>query len=139
MKNAMMTGVLFGSMLLFAACTVKATKEAPPGVQANEAMAKAVAQALINRDFDAARRDFDSRMQRALSKEELEDAWDQYGGNKGAFKGFGQTYVEYVDTSPCVFIPCTFENGEIVVQVTQDAQGTLVAGLFFRPSGFSFL
>ena len=88
MKSALITGVLLGSMLFLAACTVKATKEPPPGVQANEEMAKAVAQALVNRDFDAARRDFDSRMQQGLSKEKLEDAWNEYGGNKGAFKGF---------------------------------------------------
>ena len=139
MKNAMITGVLFGITLLVAACSVQATKEPPAGVQASEAMAEAVAQALVDRDFDAARKDFDNRMQRALSKAKLEDAWNQYGGNKGAFKGFGQTYVEYVKVSPCVFIPCTFENGEIVVQVTQDAQGTHVTGLFLRPPGFSFL
>jgi len=76
MKNAMITGLLFGGTLLFVACTVQATKEPPAGVQANEAMAKAVAQALVNRDFDAAREDFDSRMQRDLSKEKLEDAWN---------------------------------------------------------------
>jgi len=139
MKNTLIAGILLGGMLLLAACAAQVTKEPLPGVQANEAMAMAVAQALVNRDFDAARRNFDSTMQRGLSKEKLEAAWHQHGGNKGAFKGFGQTYVEYAKTSPLVFIPCIFENGEIVVQVTQDAEGLLVSGLFLRPSGFSFL
>jgi hypothetical protein len=138
-KNTILTGVLLGSVLLVAACSVQATKEPPAGVQASEALAKAVAQALVDRDFDAARKDFDKRMQGALSKAKLEEAWNQYGGNKGAFKEFGKIYVEYVNDSPCVFIPCTFENGGIVVQVTQDAQGTQVTGLFLRPPGFSFL
>lgn len=139
MKTALMTCALLGSMLLLSACAVKATKQPPPGVQANEEMAKAVAQSLVDRDFDAARIDFDSRMLRTLSKEKLEDAWNRYGGNKGTFKGFGETYVEYVNTSPCVFIPCMFEKGGMVVQVTQDASGIQVTGLFLRPSGFSFL
>ena len=139
MKKALLLGVLFGITLLVAACSVQATKVAPIGVQANEAMAQAVAQALVDRDFDTARKDFDTRMQGALSNAKLEGAWNQYGGNQGAFTGFGQTYIEYVGNSPCVFIPCTFENGGIVVQVTQDAQGTQVTGLFLRPPGFSFL
>ena len=139
MKNTLIVVGLIGSVLLFAACTAKATREPPPGVQANEEMAMAVAQALVNRDFDSARKDFDGTMQRGLSKEKLEEVWNQYGGNKGAFNGFGQIYVEYIKTSPLVFIPCIFENGEIVVQVTQDAEGLQVTGFFLRPSGFSFL
>jgi hypothetical protein len=139
MKNALIAGILIGSMLLPAACAAQVTKEPPPGVRANEEMAMAVAQALVNRDFDAARSNFDTTMLASLSKEKLEDAWDQYGGNKGAFKGFGQTYIEYARTSPLVFIPCIFENAEIVLQVTQDAEGILVTGLFLRPPGFSFL
>jgi hypothetical protein len=139
MKKTVIAGVSLMLPLVIAACGVQATKEAPPGVQANEAMAKAVAQALVSGDFDAARKDFDVTMQRALSKEELKDVWNQYAGDKGAFRGFGEIYVEYVKSAPCVFIPCTFENGEIAVQVTEDTAGARVTGLFLRPPGFSFL
>jgi ABC-type amino acid transport substrate-binding protein len=85
MKIARIAGVLIGGMLLLAACTVKATKEPPPGVHANEPMAEALARALVDRDFDAARKDFNDRMQGALSREELKEVTDQYGGNQGAF------------------------------------------------------
>ena len=139
MKNTLLMVLLFGSMLLLDACGVNATKEPPPGVSANEPMAEALAQALVDRDFDLARIGFSSVMQSALSKEKLEEAWDKYSGNKGAFVDFGPTYVEYVESAPCVFIPCMFENGEVVVQVTQDAEGLHVTGFYLRPPGFSFL
>jgi hypothetical protein len=139
MKSAMMARMLFGCMILFAACGMQVQKEPPAGVQANEAMAKAVAQALVSRDFDAARADFDSTMQSGLSSEKLEEAWNQYAGRLGAFKDFGQATIEYAGKSPCIFIPCNFENGGLVVQVTQDSQGTQVTGLFLRPPGFSLL
>jgi len=139
MKKAMPVRLLLLSMVLITACGMQAQKEPPAGVQANEAMARAVAQSLVNRNFDAARADFDSAMQSGLSNEKLEEVWNQYAGPLGAFKDFGQTYIEYVGTAPCIFIPCNFENGGLVVQVTQDAQGTRVTGLFLRPPGFSLL
>jgi len=139
MKNAQIMGVMFGSLLLLAACGVNAVRDAPPGVQANEAIAEALAQALVAGDFDAARKDFDSNMESSLGEAKLREAWNRYSGDKGAFLAFGPAYVEYVNSVPCVFVPCEFENGGITVQVTEDEAGTRITGLFLRPPGFSFL
>lgn len=124
--------VLFG-------CMVQVSKTAPEGVTANEDMARAVAQALVDGDFAGARSNFDETMEAAPPAAGLESAWNGQTGALGAFQELGETRVEYVADNPCVFVPVVFAQGEIVVQVTQDAAGEQVTGLYLRPAGFSFL
>lgn len=117
----------------------KATTEALDGVTANVDMARELAQALGNHDWQNAVKHFDGIMQDALSQEKLAQVWKDVAGKQGAFKNTGAARVEYVQGMPVVFVRCNFEKGALDVQVSQSPEGAQVTGLFIRPAGYSFL
>jgi len=139
MNRIVMTMLAAVAVMGLSACGPQATKTAPEGVTADVDLAKKVAAGLVANDMTAAMADFDATMTTVISAEQLQEAWDAQTAKLGAHTGYGEPYVEYVQRFPCVFVPVNFANGALTVQVTQDATGAKVTGLYLRPAGFSFL
>jgi dienelactone hydrolase len=98
-----------------------------------EAAARALFKALTKEDFQAAGKDFDATMQKALPADKLGTTW------KDLLKQFG-TFLKQTDVRQqqagkyqIIILTCQFEKAPLDVRVVFDGDKK-VAGLFFVPS-----
>jgi dienelactone hydrolase len=103
----------------------------PPNL---EERARALVTAASKEDFDAATKDFDGAMNKAMPPEKFADSWKGLVAKLGAFKKQGQATAEKVGKYDVVWVACEFEKATWYTRVVFDDQGR-VTGLFFRTDG----
>jgi dienelactone hydrolase len=96
------------------------------------AHARAVLDALVKEDFDAASKDFDEAMRKNVPPEKLKQTWKSVLHQYGAFKSVLDTSVEARGRAQVVTLTCQFEKAALDVTVAVD--GKEVIGLFLRPN-----
>jgi dienelactone hydrolase len=94
--------------------------------------AKAVLDALVKEDFDAASKNFSEEMKKAVPLEKLKDTWKSVRGQTGAFKSVLSTDVATRGRAQVVTLTCQFEKA--VWDVTVAVDGKEVIGLNLRPN-----
>jgi dienelactone hydrolase len=110
---------------------------APPGegavvVPGLVEKAQALLDALAAGKFEAAGKDFDEAMKKALPPDKLEVTWKRLGGQLGAFKKPGPARVTKTGKYDVVVIPCEFEKVTLDARVAFSADKR-VSGLGFVP------
>jgi fermentation-respiration switch protein FrsA (DUF1100 family) len=96
------------------------------------AHAKAVLDALLKEDYDAASKDFDEAMKKAVPTDKLKEVWKSVLQQSGPFKTVAATSVETRGRAQVVTLTCRFEKAVWDVNVAVD--GKEVIGLNLRPN-----
>lgn len=141
-KNWTLTGVLsLGLALALSSCSGgKSDTKAPAGAASAAGSETAVAESMITAleqgDMTGACKDFDATMQGAMPAAKLEEVWQGLIAQQGALQSTANTRVTQVGATRVVLVTCTFERGQLDLQVTMDANNK-VSGFFIRPANFS--
>ena len=105
-------------------------------VSSSAAGAAEVAADLEAGRFARVRANFDATMLAALPEQKLASAWNQVAGPLGAFRQTGvPIYKAITPGYATYFVPMTFSQGSLEVQVVFNSSGQ-IAGLFLRPPGY---
>jgi dienelactone hydrolase len=94
--------------------------------------AKALVQALAAGDFQAAARDFDDAMRKALPGDSLEKLWKDLTAKVGPFQEERGLSTDKIDKFDVVYVSCHFEKADLDVRVVLNAERQ-VSGLQFVP------
>src|SRR5262249_9281848 len=103
----------------------------PPDIKAR---AKAMMEALVKEDFEAAVKDFDDVMMKALPPEKLGETWKGLVKQVGALKKQGSPTAGKAAKYDAVWIECQHEKATLYARVVFGADGK-VSGLQFSPFG----
>jgi uncharacterized protein len=87
---------------------------------------------LVKEDFEAAIRDFDDTMRKALPADKLKATWQGLIEQFGKIQKQGPVRVEKSGKYVIVFLPCVFEKITLDAKVVFSKDGQ-VTGLFFTP------
>jgi dienelactone hydrolase len=96
------------------------------------AHARALLDALLKEDYDAASKDFDEAMKKNVPTDKLKEVWKSVLRQSGPFKSVVATNVEARGRAQVVTLTCQFEKAAIDVNVAVD--GKEVIGLNIRPN-----
>jgi uncharacterized protein len=132
MSRCIISRVLVTMALAVSALTFAGRGAAEPADL--EARAKALMDALAKEDFDAATKDFDDTMKKALPPDKLGETWKGLVKQVGALKKQGATTTEKVAKYDVVWIACEYEKATLYSRVLFSAEGK-VSGLQFTPFG----
>jgi dienelactone hydrolase len=108
-----------------------ATLAAPPSPisDPHEVKARALLDALVKKDWEAAGKDFDEVMQKALPADKRQSLWEGLVEKVGPLKERGRPRRETKGEYLFVFIPCRFDKAALDLKVVfKDGK---VTGLFF--------
>lgn len=94
--------------------------------------AKAVLDALLKDDIDAASRNFSDEARRTLPPDKFKDFWKGVRAEAGPFKKLAATNVEERGRAFLVTLTCEFEK--MSFDVTVAVEGRAVLGLYFKPN-----
>jgi dienelactone hydrolase len=108
-----------------------------PVPQGHEAKARAFVTALAKGDFEAASKDFDDAVKKALPKDKLESLWRTLQEQVGKFESQGQVRSEKQDAYQIIYITCEFKKNALDIRLVFNKQGQ-IGGLSFRPAESSF-
>jgi dienelactone hydrolase len=89
--------------------------------------------ALAKEDYEAAGKDFDDAVKKALPTEKVKELWQTLPKQIGVLKKQGEPRLEKVGKYDVVIVPCTFEKMPLDARFSFDADGK-IAGLAFVPS-----
>jgi dienelactone hydrolase len=95
--------------------------------------AKAMVKALFKEDWEAAGKDFDEAMKKALPPDKIKATAAQIKGAVGAFKKQLGTRTEKAGKYEVVYVTCEFEKFKLDARIVFDADNK-ITGLFFRPA-----
>lgn len=126
--NAWMTLALLGALGAAAAPPPEGTAVVPGLAE----KAEALLDALVGGKYDAAGRDFDDAMKKALPADKLEATWKGLTRQVGALKKQGPARVTKQGKYDVVTIPCEFEKFKLDTRVVFSADKR-VTGLGFVP------
>jgi dienelactone hydrolase len=127
------------ALLAAAACNrsqpAPTTAEAPPAPSAGSQSdkAQALVKALAAEDFDAAGRDFDDVMKRALPAEKLGMIWRDLVRKAGPFREQRGMRTDRVREFDVVLVTCHFDQGDLDVRVVFNPDNR-IGGLQFVPT-----
>ena len=96
-------------------------------------LAEGMVDSMAKGDFASATKDFDARMQAAMSAESLGQAWSQLTAQAGAFKSRTGSREAQKAGFQSVFVTCQFEKTAMDIRVVFDKDGK-VGGLWFVPN-----
>jgi dienelactone hydrolase len=121
--------------MLLLLTAVSAVVDAAPAAQPAdlEARARTFLAALAEDDLDAATKDFDAAMKKALPGKKVGDIWKDLVGKGGDFKKLGDARVGKVDKYAIVTVRCEFAKAAYDARVVFDADKQ-ITGLFFQPA-----
>lgn len=108
-----------------------------PAPSGREAQARAFVAALAKGDFEAASKDFDDTVKKALPKDKLQDLWKILQEQVGEFESQGRARSEKQDDYEIIYITCEFKKNALDIRLAFNKQGK-IAGLTFRPAESSF-
>jgi fermentation-respiration switch protein FrsA (DUF1100 family) len=98
-----------------------------------KASVKAFFTALAKEDYEAAGKDFDEAMKKALPTEKVKELWQTLPKQVGVLKKQGDPRLEKLGKYDVVIVPCTFEKTALDARFSFDTDGK-IAGLAFVPS-----
>jgi fermentation-respiration switch protein FrsA (DUF1100 family) len=89
--------------------------------------------ALAKEDFEAAGKDFDDAVKKALPTDKVKDLWQTLPKKVGVLKKQGPPHLEKAGKYDVVIVPCTFEKMPLDARFSFNADGK-IAGLGFVPA-----
>ncbi len=96
-------------------------------------ISKEVIQEFTENKFDKIHDRFDERMQDALSKEQLKEAWEKLTAQAGSFQKITDVKTQQVGTYQTVNNMSAFEKGTFNIQIAYNSEEK-ISGLFFMPA-----
>jgi dienelactone hydrolase len=128
-----MKRVLAFGFILFGALLCRAGSPDDDRESKLKASVKAFFAAMAKEDYEAAGKDFDAAVKKALPTEKVKELWQALPKQVGILKKQGEPRVEKLGKYDVVTVPCTFEKMTLDARFSFDADGK-IAGLNFLPS-----
>jgi uncharacterized protein len=117
--------------IAFACIALAADPSAEDKFKDHKVMAQALADALVKEDFEAACKDFDDAMKKALPPDKLEDNWKMIVGQLGPYQKMSSPRAETSGKYDVVYSTFQFEKSKLDLKVVFNADKQ-VTGLFFQ-------